>query len=124
MRWPREAIDAAVLATAVRIYARLKTDIRAVVPRDDCLGEVAKELRLRPRLLFVFTGRIDLHHIGIAEIDMQFLEAVGRIPGSAPAMDRRRGRRRFLHDRNELSFCLLASFGHPLSSHEHIGVSS
>src|SRR5438067_1334276 len=124
MGGPRETIDAAMLATAVRIYARLEPDVRAVVPRDDRFRLVAKELRLAPRPLFFFAGRIDLDHVRIAEIDMQLFKPVRRIPGSASSMDRRRGRGRFLHDRDKLLFCSLLRTGHCSSSHEHIWLSN
>ena len=47
VRWPRITIDAAMLATAIRIEARFESDIRTVVARDDRFRAVAKILRLR-----------------------------------------------------------------------------
>src|SRR5206468_1166279 len=47
----REAVDAAVLATAVGIDARVETDVGTVVVRDDAARRVAQEDRVRRRLL-------------------------------------------------------------------------
>jgi hypothetical protein len=41
-------VNAAVFATAVGIDARGEADVRAVVARDDCLGQVPVELRWQP----------------------------------------------------------------------------
>ena len=49
------AINAAVFATAIRIQARLETDVGAVVVRDDRFRPVAKEL--------CFATRSVLRHI-------------------------------------------------------------
>ena len=119
----REAIDAAVLAAAIRIHAGLETNIGAVVPRDDRLRVVAKELRLAARLLLVIR-RIDLNNVGVAQIDMEFFEAVGGTPGRPAPVDRGRWGRLFLDDGNELLFCLLCRLRHATSSHEHIPLSS
>src|SRR5437660_10287948 len=71
MGGPRVAIDATVLAAAIRIDAGLETDVRALVVGYDCLAVVAKELRPKKRLLF----RIPF---GIG-FEMDFLEAIRRI---------------------------------------------
>src|SRR6202040_3035139 len=101
------------LAAAIRIQARLEADIGTVVPRDDRLRRVTEELRIPPGLL-LFIRRIDLNHIDIAQIDMKLFKSIGRIPGSAPSADRRRGWRRFLDDRNKLLFRLLGHLWHGL----------
>src|SRR5947207_9333179 len=113
-----------MLTTAVRIKARLEADIGAVVPRDDCFGEVAKKLRVAPRLFFLFAGRIDLDYVGIAQIDVKLLEPVRRVPGRASSVDGRRGWGRLLNDRNEFLFGLLLRLRHETSSHEHMALSS
>ena len=112
-----------MLATAIRIHTRLKANIRAVVSRDDRPGSVAEELRLATRLLLFIRG-IHLNDIDIAQIDMKFFESIGRTPGSAPAVDRWRRRRRFLDDRHKLLFSLFEPLNHALSSHEHRPLSS
>jgi hypothetical protein len=65
------AIDAAVLAAAIGIYARFKADVGAVVIRNNLARAVAQELRARVRILFGVP-------IGIG-LEMDFFEAVGRI---------------------------------------------
>ena len=47
MKRPRVAINAAMLAAAVGIEARLKIKVRAVVAADDGLAVVLEELRFR-----------------------------------------------------------------------------
>ena len=42
---PRVTINAAVLAAAIGIHARLETDVGAVVMRDDRAGEIAVKFR-------------------------------------------------------------------------------
>jgi hypothetical protein len=74
--------------------------------------------------LFLDIGRVDLDDILVAQIDMQFFKPVRRIPGSAPSMDRRQGRRCLLDDRDKLLFGALFRPWHSSSSHEHIPVSS
>lgn len=71
MRRPRVAINAAVLATAIRIQARLKTDVRTVVAADDRLGEVLEKLRARQRIIVGIP-------VGI-RFEMKFLKSVRRI---------------------------------------------
>ena len=117
---PRKAVDAAMLAAAIRIDARLESDIRAVVPRDDRFRQVPEKLRLPPRLFLLFTGRIDLHDIRVAEIDVKFFKPVGRIPRSASSMDRRRRRRCLFDDGDKLLLGCFTGPGHVTSSHEHI----
>jgi hypothetical protein len=106
-----------MFATAVRIDARLEPDIRTVVPRDNRLRQIAKELRLRPRLLFFIARRVNLDHVFIAEVNVQLLEPVGRVPRSASAMNRSGGRGRLFDNGNELA---LFALRHVASSHEHI----
>ena len=93
------------------IQARLKANIRAVVPGDDCLGAVTEELRLAARLLFFLRG-IHLNDIGIPQIDMKFFKSIGRTPRSTSAVDGRGRWRRFLDDRHELLLGLLAPRSH------------
>src|SRR5437667_12450248 len=102
MRRPRVAINAAVLATPIGIQARLETDIRAVITRNDRFRAVTKILCLASRPLpwhAVAVRRrlrvqIDLDNsdksrergIDIVKIDMQLFETIGRTPGgTAPA---------------------------------------
>jgi hypothetical protein len=118
--WTGEAINAAVLAAAIRIYARLEPDIRAVVPRNDCLCLVAKKLGLAPGLRFLVTGRIDLNDVFVAEINVKLFESISRTPRRAASMDRRQGRGRFVYERNKLAFLARR---HATSSHEHIALS-
>jgi hypothetical protein len=49
MKRSRVAIDAAMLAAAIRIEARLKSDVRAVVVADDGLTVILEKLRARSR---------------------------------------------------------------------------
>ena len=77
MKRPRVAIDAAMLAAAIRIEARLKTDVRAVITADDGLAVILEKLRAR-------SGRtaIIVINFGIpvrVRFKMDFLEPVGRI---------------------------------------------
>ena len=75
MKRPRVAINAAVLAAAIRIEARLKTDVRAVVAADDGLAVVLEKLRAWSRatlrVLFGIPVRV--------RFEMDFLEPVGWI---------------------------------------------
>lgn len=98
-----EAIDAAVLASAVWIHAGLEANVGAVVPCDNCLGSIPEELCLGSRLI-LFLRRIHLNDIEIGQIDMKFFESIGRIPGSASPVDRGRGWRRLFDYGHEL-FC-------------------
>ena len=120
MRRPRVTINAAVLATAIRIQARLKTNIRTVVARDNRFRAVAKILRFAPRPLFHRRNRID--NVGIRYINMKFLEAIGRAPRSTATVDRFRALRRFVDDRAE--FALSIRLHDVTSSHEHIRLSN
>src|SRR6476620_7450218 len=72
-----------MLTTAIGIDARLETDIRAVVMRDDRAGEIAvvDGLAARPLGIVFFLG------IGL---EMERFEAIGGVEASAAAMDRTR----------------------------------
>src|SRR6266446_3833117 len=127
MRRPRVTINAAVLATAIWVYARFETNIRTVIPRDDRLGSVAKKLcrALWPPLLVVQIDIDNSHRscergIDIVKIDMQLFEPVGRTPGSAAAMDWRVTLRRLLDHRPKLQFHPAC---HTIGSYEHIMLS-
>src|SRR3954471_21033326 len=71
MEWPRVTIDAAMLASAIRVYARLKAHVGAVVVSDNRAGAVAQELSAGKRIF-----------IGVpvfVALEMEFFKAVGRI---------------------------------------------
>ena len=81
VRRSRVAINATVLAAAIRIDARLEADIRTVVVGDDCPGEITQINRAagRPiRIVLIF-------RIGL---EVESLEAVGRIVGCAASVNR------------------------------------
>ncbi len=81
MRRPRIAVNATVLAAAVGIDARLETNIRAFVMRDNGASEIpVKTCRQRWNLIV-------WPLIGIG-IDAQGLEAVRRVSGRAAAVNR------------------------------------
>ena len=122
MRRPGEAVGAAVLATAVWVDARLEADVGAVVPRDDRLRAVAKELRLQLRP-FVCSAVTWLDRI---ELDVEFLEPVADVSRcSTPAQVvscRRPGMLAELQVK-----CLTAAeimFRHVLCSTERLALSS
>src|SRR5262249_40852208 len=117
MCWSRITINAAMLAASIRINACFKTDIRAVVTSDDRFGRVAKVLGCPPRS-FSRSG-VSIDHIEIIQIDMQFLEAIGRTPRGATSPNGRVTLRSFLNDGAEFLFRR-----HVVSSHEHIGLSN
>ena len=79
VRGPRVAVDAAVLAAAIRIDAELEADVRAVVAVENRAAMVAEELRRRQRVFL----RIPIH----VALEMNLLEAVGRIAGRAAGGD-------------------------------------
>src|ERR1035441_2403539 len=97
--WAGKAVNAAVLATAIRIDTGLDSDIRTVVVRNDRFCAVAEKLRLASRPLFV--AFIDLNNIDIAKIDMQLFEAISRTPRSASTVNHGRRRRSFFDDGHE-----------------------
>ena len=97
MRRPRIAINAAVLATPIGIQARLETDIRAVITRDDRFRAVTKILCRA--LLPIFFDKID-----IANIDMELFETIRRTPRRATAVDGRGTLRRFFNERQICPF--------------------
>src|SRR5262245_57869454 len=71
-----------MLAAAVRIDAGAEANVRAVVVIDDAARAVLEKLR---------GGRRIFHRVPIrVPFDPNFLEAIGRIVGCAPAMDRMR----------------------------------
>ena len=119
MRRPRETIDAAMLATAIGIDARFESDIRALIPRNDCFRGVPKILRRPPGLFFV--ARIGIDNIDIGKIDVQLFEPIRRTPGSAAAVDWLLALRCFLNDRTKFLF---PASSHVTRSHEHIHLSS
>src|SRR5581483_1577078 len=79
VRRAREAVDAAVLATAIGIDARFEADVRAVVVGDDRADRIAEIDRPR-RAVVAFV-------ILIADV-FQRLELVLRIPARTAASDR------------------------------------
>ncbi len=99
MRRSRETINATVFATSVGIDAAFETDVGTLVVRDNRFRLVAKKLRFASRSLFHRRDRID--NVGIRHINMKFLEAIGRAPGSAATADRIGALRRFVDDRVE-----------------------
>ena len=85
MSRPGETINAAVLATTIRIDAAFEADVRTLVMGYDCFGVVAKILCRSSRLLFC--AGIGIDNIDIGKIDMELFESVGRAPGSAAPVD-------------------------------------
>ena len=86
VRRPRVAINATVLATAIRIDARLESDVRTVVARDEGLRGIAKVLRgpaAGRSLVSKYRHRQDPSR---QDIEMKLLEPIGRAPGSAAAV--------------------------------------
>src|SRR5206468_299881 len=75
VRRPREAVDAAVLAAAVGIEARLERHVGAVVARDDRARGVAQKSRAR-------VGALVVGRVGVGDV-VDLLEAVGRVLGRA-----------------------------------------
>jgi hypothetical protein len=71
MKWPRIAINAAVLAAAVRIDAGFEADIGAVVVRNNRGRPIAQKLGARKRIILRIPIRVGLQ--------MDFFEAVGRV---------------------------------------------
>src|SRR5438552_11459042 len=125
MRRPRVTINAAVLATAIRVHARLETDIRTAIARDDRFRAIAEKLRRPPRPHRV--ARVGIDNIDIIMIDMELFETICRAPRRAAAADRRRTLRRLFNDRPIFLRTSLLHFrasGRVLSSHEHIALSS
>ena len=86
MRGPGETVDAAMLAPAVRIDADLKSDIRALIARNDGFRGVTKILRTPVRPLGVRSW-IFLNDVSIAEIDVKFFESIGWAPGCAASVN-------------------------------------
>ena len=80
MERPRVAVNAAVLAAAVRIDAGFEAHVRAVVVSDNGAGGVLEKLRARQRILFGIP-------VGVG-FEVDFLEPVGRIAGGAAAGER------------------------------------
>ena len=113
---PGIAIDAAVLAAAIRIEARLESDIGTIVASDDRFRDVAKILRLPARPFFALG--IDIDNIRIVKIEMEFFEPISRAPRCATPVDGRTALRRLIDNRDQLPIC------HETSSHEHIRLSS
>jgi hypothetical protein len=71
MSGPGVTVSATVLTPPIWVDTGLKTNIRAVVVRDDCPGMITKEMRRRRRIVFRVPVRIPLP--GDA------LEAIGRV---------------------------------------------
>jgi hypothetical protein len=117
VRRPRVTIDAAVLASAIWVQARFKTDIRTGVAGDNGFRSVAKILRRREPCLFSPRPSIDC--INVSQIDMQFLKSIRWTPRSAAPPKRPAALRRFFDDGPEFVFRR-----HVISSHEHSDTSS
>ena len=107
-----EAVNAAVLATAIRVDANFKTDIRTLIPRDDRLRPIAKKLRFTPR--FWFRTRIFVDNVCVGNVDVEFFETIGWTPGRAPAVDCLTALRRLVDYRDEFPF------GHVRSVHLNV----
>ena len=75
---PGITINAAVLASAIRINARVEADVRAVIVGQNGSGFIFEQLSAGSGLLFWFK-------IGI-RLEMQLLESVGRIGSGATTM--------------------------------------
>ena len=71
VKWPRIAINAAVLTAAVRIGAGFEADIGAVVVRNNRGRPIAEKLGARKRIILRIPIRVGLQ--------MDFFEAVGRV---------------------------------------------
>ena len=63
MRWPGVAVNATVLAAAIRIQACFEAHIRAAIARDNRFGSIAKILRYTP-------GPLLCVRIGVDDIDV------------------------------------------------------
>ena len=87
VRRARVAVDAAVLAAAVRVDAGVEADVRAVVGRDDAARVIAEELGLDGAVARVLVG--DGVEVGFRlDVDVQPIEAVGRLRARAAALRR------------------------------------
>src|SRR5689334_8291105 len=117
MRRPCITINAAMLASTIRVNADLKSDVRTLIVRNNRLGRVAKKLCLSQWPVFRF--RIFLHNVVVGKIDMKFLETVSRTPGSAASVNRFATLRRLF----DYGAKLFLGATHMISSHEHIRVS-
>ena len=77
--WACEAVDATVLAAAIRVDAGFETDVRTVVIVDDGVCGVAVEDSARghvvSRIPFLVRRQVD------------FLETIGRVAGGASSMN-------------------------------------
>src|SRR5438094_8977574 len=104
-----------MLAPAIGIDARFESDIRALIPRNDCFRGVPKILRRPPGLFFV--ARIGIDNIDLGKIDMKFLETISRAPGRTATVDWLTTLRCFLNDRMKFLFSVSS---HVTRSYEHI----
>ncbi len=77
MRRPRVAVDAAVLASPVRVYTGVETDVRAVVVGD-----------YGPRRILIKNGLrgYAFGYLFLCGLELYFLEPVCRVLGRAPAL--------------------------------------
>ena len=114
---PGVTVNAAVLAPAIGIEARLETDIGAIVPSDDRFGSITKILCRAPRLFRC--GNINIDRINVGQIDVQLFEPIRRAPGRATPSKGCVALRRFEDHRFKLFVRR-----HVISSHEHITLSS
>ena len=92
MRRPRVTVNATVFAAAIRIHARVETDVGAVVVRDDRAAEIPIILRGELRPIFVR----EIFQVGFQR---ECFETISGISRCAAAVNRKRRRRR--HQRFE-----------------------
>ena len=80
VRGPRVAVDTAVLASPVRVYTGVETDVGAVVVRD-----------YGPRRVLIKNGLrgYAFRYLLFGRLELDLLEPVGRVLSRAPALDTR-----------------------------------
>ena len=84
MRRPREAVDAAVFAPAVRVNTGFETDIGALIARDNRFRRIPV---IFGRSWFFFVVTVRLNDIDVAEIEVKLFESIGRAPRCAAAVN-------------------------------------
>jgi len=113
----RKTVNAAVFATAIRIDARLETDVRTLIAGDNRFCRIGKKFGWTRR--FFICVRIVIDTVNIGDVAMQFFEPVRGAPRGAAAVDWLAALSRFLNYRPKL----FASC-YDISSHEHGTLSS
>src|SRR5687767_7753263 len=92
MRGPRETIDAAMLATAVRVHRLAEADVGRIVAADDAarafLGDLGVQLRQRIGLAFDVRMVVDRAPAIVLAAAHGLLIAPGHVRGGAATLDR------------------------------------